>query len=74
MTAEPPDGSARDVALLTGAVAITCGLALVGMTVLLGPATVVAIPAIYILTALSVWHRSRRDRQHPRSPVSCRPG
>ncbi len=75
LTADPPDRSACNVALLTGAVAIAGGLALLGMTVLLGPATVVAIPAIYVLAALSGWHRSRRGRQRPRSPaVPRRPG
>lgn len=75
LTADPPDRSACDVALLAGAVAIAGGLALAGMTVLLGRGTVVAIPTIYVLAAASVWHRSRRRRQHPRSPAApCRPG
>lgn len=39
LTADPPDRSSHDVAPLTGAVAIAGGLALVGMTVLLGPGT-----------------------------------
>lgn len=70
LTADPPDLSTRDVALLTGAVAIAGGLALAGMTVLLGPATVIALPAIYVLAALSVWHRSRRGRQNPGNPAA----
>lgn len=46
LTADPPDRSSHDVALLTGAVALAGGLALVGMTVLLGPGTVVDIGQI----------------------------